>query len=96
MNERQHMEAPDPIYKDAAIGLAGVLGSIATWIAKKTVGKVEILDEKKADRVDLTKLIDELREDRVAADESRQALHEKVNDVALTVARLEGRLGRSP
>lgn len=92
MNERRHMDA-DPIYKDVAAWLAGACVATVAWVGKRTIGHVERLDEKKADKVDLSGLIDELREDRKAADVSRQELHEKVNTVALTVARLEGRLG---
>ena len=90
------MSSSDPIYKDAAAWLAGSCVAIVAWIGRRTIGKVDSLDDKKTDKGDFDRLIDEFRQDRASADKSRQDLHEKVNTVALAVARLEGRLGSNP
>lgn len=58
------------------------------------IGKLEEAVANKADESDVTRVLreirDEMQADRLEAGRSRDALHEKVNRVALGVARLEG------
>lgn len=84
----------DPTWKEAATWLGGLLVAGLQIFGLYQVKRIGALEENKADKVDLRTLIDELRVDRASADQSRSELHEKVNDVALAVARLEGRFGR--
>lgn len=70
--------------------LVGGLIALLQVIFGYQIHRIGKLEDGKADKADLRDLIDEIKEDRKAADESRGALHEKVNDVALSIARLEG------
>lgn len=93
MQQRKPMDSEASLIKDIAAWAGPVCVGAIAWIGKHTIGKVERLDQQKADREEIRTIIEELRADRQSADASRQDLHEKVNTVALTVARLEGRLG---
>lgn len=89
MRHSQQLALEDPttpFYKELATYAAGscvlMIGWMWRWMWTKLDGKV--------DKTELRDLIQEIKDDRKAADESRAGLHEKVTDVALSIARLEG------
>lgn len=85
--QRLAVEDPTtPLYKELAIYASGSCVLMIAWMWRWMWTKLD----GKADKIDLKDLIQEIKDDRKAADESRGALHEKVNDVALSIARLEG------
>lgn len=76
---------------------------IATWLALALVGllqfiglaqirRIGVLETSKAEKSDVKDLIEELRVERISAEESRKELHEKLNKLSVGVARLQGRL----
>jgi hypothetical protein len=79
-------------WRDIAGWLGAAVLAVMGWLGKVLWTRVD----EKADKVDLDQLIHELREDREAARESRGRLYERVNTMAETVARLEGRLAPRP
>lgn len=82
-------------WKDAAFYLGAALVSVLQLIGISQIRRIGRLEKDKADKTDLEKALDrvlaELRAEREASDSSREALHEKVNKVAVAVGRLEGR-----
>lgn len=69
--------------------------SVLQFIGISQIRRIGRLEKEKVDKTDLEKALDrvltEIRAEREASDSSREALHEKVNRVAVAVGRLEGR-----
>ena len=82
-----------PSWLDALVS-GGIVTLLLGWLGVRQVARIDKLEDGKANASDVKELLRELKIERAAADQSRAELHEKVNGIALIVARLEGRRGR--
>lgn len=80
-------------WKDVALWLGGLLVAGLQLVGLWQVKRIGALEVGKADKSDLKALIDEIRAERESAKESRGRLYERVNTMAESLARLEGRIG---
>lgn len=79
----------------------GAVAAVLGFFGLKALSRIDALEKGKADKSDLDKLIDEMRSDRQLAREDNQAardsrakMYEKVNSMAVTLGRLEERIGK--
>lgn len=87
------MELPVPSWLEQLIG-PGVVAVVLGFFGVRALNRIDALEQGKADKSDVKALIDEMRADREATRESRGKLYERVNGMAESLARLEGRLGK--
>ncbi len=83
----------------AAVAVAlAIIGSFSKWISNKAskdelAAAIARFDEHHANaRDDIERMFEEIRADREDAGQSRHDIRERVQSIALTVARLEGKL----
>lgn len=85
------MEVDVPAWLEPFVG-SGVVAAVLGWAGIRLIKRVDELEKGKANSADLKELITELRADREAASKSRGELYARVNTMAESLARLEGRI----
>lgn len=78
-----------PSWLDAVLS-SGVVLAVLGFFGIRALNRIDALEKEKANKSDLKELIDEIRADRKAASDSREKLYNRVNDLALSVAYMQG------